>query len=452
MPIHPIDMNLFIEEFGSREIREIFDEQGIIGSWLEFEATLARVQGRLGLIPPESAQEIHKKASLKYVSMERIKANYLKARLLTVAVIREIKRVCEGDHGEYVHYGATSQDVYDTSMAVRLKKACQILTKDLEEIKSHLLQEAKKFRSLILIGRTHGQHALPVTLGFKMAVWAESISEHIDRIEESKKRILQGSLSGAVGTFASFTYLFGEKALELEKVMMKELDIYAPRISIQPRLERLGEYLSLLSLISMTLEKIAVDIFMMQRPEVGELSCGFEVGSQVGSSTMPHKQNPIDCEKIRGLVRIIRADSHALMESIMRDERDRSGVYTEDIVIPEATILTKTVLDLTKRLLKGLQVHPENAQKNLKITNGLIMSEAVMLELSKKTGRKQWAHDVVYGCAMKAISEKTSFKRAILSNTEIAAYLDEQTIDTLLDQGNYLGLINHIIDQFTRGI
>jgi adenylosuccinate lyase len=301
-----------------------------------------------------------------------------------------------------------------------------------------------------MIGRTHGRQAIPITFGFKMAIQAEVFNTDLKRAREIYPRIAIGSLSGAVGTYSSFLALSEVNPLEIEKKFLKELGLEAPIISFQPTIERICEFLNLLSLISLSVEKLAQDLFTLQRDEIAEVKESPGSGQEISSSTMPHKQNPKGLEFIIGLSKLIRSYSHALMETPMKDERDRSAFWVEDIAIPEACVLTNTILGKLINILENLEVFPEAMERNIQLTHGLIMAEHVMIALSKKTNKKESAHKLVTESAKKALLNNLPFEKVLADNEEIRKYLSLQEIKEALDPSRYLGMIEELIDRVIK--
>lgn len=450
MAIHAIDYKIYESDFASPEIRKIFSEESILQDWLDFEVALAEVQAEMGLIPVEAAKEIKAKGNTNYVKVERVAEIYSQTMLSSVAMIRAFKEVCSKDAGEYIHYGATTQDVFDTTLAIRLKKSLDIFENDLKAIIRHLNRLADEHRNTLMAGITHGQQALPVTFGFTAAIWADTICKHIDRIQEARKRILVGTVSGAVGNFASFYYLLGDKCLEMQQKVLERFGLYSPRINIQPQIERFTEFLQLFSLMSVTFEKIADEIFLFQRNEFAQLEEPFDTERQISSSTMPQKRNPNRCEMIKALAKKIRSNCAGFSEIYMREYRDHSPFYLEDLIIPETVILTSTMLNQAKFILSGLKVNKENMKRNLNITKGLIMTEALMLALAKRTGKKEASFELVHKAAMEAFEKNIPFSEYIQNSPEMSKHLSAEEIQKILDPQNYLGLTDFLIDRVIK--
>lgn len=448
MTIHIMDSVIYGNDFGSPEVKKIFEEESIVESWIQFEVALAVAQAELGMIPKEAAEEIKSKGSLKYIKVERVAEIYSKTMLSSVSLIRAFKEVCENGAGEYIHFGATTQDVFDSMLAFRLKKVMDIFERDLCSIRDSLNRLAHRYRHTIMAGRTHGQQALPITFGFKAACWSDTISKHIERFQEARKRILVGTVSGAVGNYSSFYLLAGdeEKCKELEKQVLESFGLNVPTITIQPQLERLAEFMNLLSMLTVSFGKIADEIFLLQRNEFAELEEPFDTASQISSSTMPQKRNPNRCELIRALSIKIRSNAFAFSNIAMQQERDHAPFYLEDLIIPETCILVSTMLEMAKFVLDKLIVKGKNMAKNLELTGGSIMTEAVMLALAKKTGRKETGFQIVHNVAMEAFEKGINFEDQMNNYPEVNKYFTKEEIKTVLDPETYLGLNDLLIE------
>ncbi|MCA6214895.1 MAG: adenylosuccinate lyase [Thermococcaceae archaeon] len=435
MAIHPIDYR-----YGSEEMKRIWEEENKLQKLLDVEAALARAHAKVGNIPEESARAISEKANTKWVKVERVKEIEAEIHHDIMAVVKALSEVC-GEHGKYVHLGATSNDIIDTANALLIKESLEIVLKDLRELRSILKNLAKEHKYTVCIGRTHGQHAVPTTYGMKFAIWLDEIQRHIDRIEEAKKRILVGQMSGAVGTMASF----GEKGLEIQRLVMEDLGL-KPALITNQIIQRdvYGELMSILALIASTLDKIALEIRNLQRTEILEISEPFGK-KQVGSSTMPHKRNPIRCEKVSGLARVIYSNViPALLNNPLWHERDLTNSSVERVILPETFILLDEMLKSMKKVLSGLEFFPENIKRNLYLTKNLIMAEPLMLKLTEKGMGRQEAHELVRQLAMKAFEEGRDLLE-VVKESEAMKYLSEEDLESLRPE-NYIGLAPQIVD------
>ncbi|WP_457754271.1 adenylosuccinate lyase [Thermococcus sp.] len=436
MAVHPIDYR-----YGSEEMRKIWEEENKLQKLLDAEAALARAHAKVGNIPKKSAEVISEKANTKYVKLERVKEIEGEIHHDIMAVVKALSKVC-GEHGKYVHLGATSNDIIDTANALLIKDSLEIVLKDLRELRTILKELAKEHKYTVCIGRTHGQHAVPTTYGMKFAIWLDEIQRHIERIEQAKERILVGQMSGAVGTMASF----GEKGLHIQRLVMEDLGLKPARISNQIiQRDIYAELVMILALIASTLDKMALEIRNLQRTEILEVSEPFGK-KQVGSSTMPHKRNPIRSEKICGLARIIYSNViPALLNNPLWHERDLTNSSVERVILPETFMLLDEMLKNMKKVLSGLEFFPENIKRNLYLTNNLIMAEPLMLKLTEKGMGRQEAHEIVRQIAMKAFYEKRDLIEVAKENEVVREYLDDRDFKELRPE-NYIGLAPQIID------
>ena len=309
--MHFFDYEMYENGFGSQEMRDLWSERGILQQWVNFEVYLAQAQAELGMIPQKVADEITKKGNIDLIGTDKIAEIFGTTNLNTVALIRAYKAICDNEAGEFIHYGATSQDVLDSTLAYRIKKSLDSYRKDLVNIVATLIPIAEKHRNTLMAGITHGQHAIPVTFGFVVATWIQAFKEHIERINQAMPRICTGTVSGAAGNFASYNLLFGKKSWDMQVKVLERFGLTVPPISVQPRNERFSEYMYLCALIANTCEKIADDIVFNQRNEVMQLEEPFDTEHQICSSTMPQKRNPVLCENIKGLATLIRSNATA---------------------------------------------------------------------------------------------------------------------------------------------
>ncbi len=445
MPASMIDSKIFSDWFGSEEMRAIFTDEYRLQCWLDVEAALARVQAELGMIPREAAKEISAKAKVANLDLEKFKKEADRTVHPIMPLIWGLQKVCVREYGEYIHWGATTQDIMDTGMMLQLKAAAEIIFRDLRDIEKMLKHLAQRYRSTIMAGRTHGQHALPLTFGFKVAVWLAEVRRHIQRWEQSRSRILVGNLSGAVGTHAAM----GRLGLEVQRAVMAEIGLGEPEITWHPARDRVAEFISLLAAICGTLGKIAKEIINLQKTEVGELAEPFIMG-RVGSSTMPQKRNPHLCEAILALSKIVRYQAALALEGMVQEhERDMASWMMEWEIVPQACIYTAGALKHTLFVLRHLEVNEQKMRTNLDLLSGLILAEPVMFALAAKVGHQR-AHQIVYEVAMKAYEEGRAFKDALLADERVTEYLSAEEIDGLLNPEKYTGLSEKIVDKMLK--
>lgn len=443
MAIHPIEYR-----YCSDDMREIFEEEAKLQTWLDVEASLAKAHAKLGNIPKKAAQEIAKKADTQFVTVDRMHEIDNEIHHDLMAMVRALTEVA-GDAGKYVHYGATSYDIEDTALALQLRDAINVIEKDLDKLKSMLVMLTKKYRDVVCIGRTHGQHAVPTTYGLKFANWLCEVQRDIERLEQAKKRILVGKMTGAVGTQATF----GENARKLQALVMKDLGLVPVMASTQViQRDRHAELIFVLALTGSTLEKIAKEIRNLQRTEIGEVMERFGE-KQVGSSTMPHKRNPWKSENVCSLARVLK--SHvmiALDNNPLEHERDLTNSANERIIFAESFMLLDFMLRRITDILASLELQHERIQRNLDLTKGLIMSEKIMIDLVKKGIGRQDAHEIMRVSAMESYQSGASLKEILLQNPEVKKRFTAKEIDRLLDPRNYIGTAREQVDDVLKTI
>ena len=443
MPITPIDTG----RYGTPEMLKIFEEEARVQKLLDVEAALALAHAEVGNIPKADSQIIAEKATTKFVKVDRVKAIEKEIKHDIASLVRALSEQC-GESGAYVHLGATSYDIVDTANALQLKDATAVLEKRLADFKGILKKQAGTHKATVMIGRTHGQHALPITLGFKFAVWGYEVDRHLQRLREAKKRVLVGKVSGAVGTQAGL----GEHAEKIQELVMKRLGLSAAEISTQiVQRDRYAELVCIYGMIASSLENFAAEIRELQRPEIAEIFESFEAKKQVGSSTMPHKQNPETCERVCGLARIVRSLVTPALEDIVTwHERDLTQSSAERFILPESSILLDYILNLMCNIVANLRIDAERMQANLSLTQGRALSESVMMTLVKKGVNRQEAHEMLRKLTIKSAVEKKPFKQVLIEDKLIGFKLSEEEIDTTLNPKNYLGTAIKQAERFAK--
>lgn len=436
------DSLLFRDMFGTAEMRSIFSDEGLVACYLTVEAALARAQGQLGVIPREAAEKIdHTCASLNidYDHMRR------ETEIVGYPILPLVHQLVKasGEAGRYVHWGATTQDIMDTATILQLRSAFHIIARDLHDLRCILADLATRHRDTPMAGRTHLQQALPVTFGYKVAVWLSSIDRHIERVDQALPRILIGQFSGAAGTLASL----GTRGLEVQALFCKELDLVQPTITWHVARDGLAEAVTLLGLITGTLGKIASDVMMMAATEFGELAEPFQPG-RGASSTMPQKRNPISSELMLAAAKAVRQQVAAMLDAMIQDfERATGPWHLEWVALPESFLLAASSLAQAKFMLAGLVVDTARMRANLGLTQGLIVAEAVMMAAAPKLGR-QLAHDIVYGACRKAIDGGGTLAEHLCAMPDIVVALGGvDAIHLACDPANYLGLSGVMVDR-----
>ncbi|MFQ5694224.1 MAG: adenylosuccinate lyase family protein, partial [Nitrospinota bacterium] len=352
MPSHMVDSALFRDQFGTEEMRRIFDDRNLLQKWMDVEAALARAEAAEGLIPRSAAEEISRRASADLLDPDALKRGIDETSHPVLPFLRAYQALCDGDAGEWIHWGATTQDIMDTGAVLQIREAYDVIERDLAEIVRTLCGTARRYRDTLMAGRTHGVHALPITFGFKVAVWLSELRRHQERLRAARPRVLVANVVGAVGTLNGF----GEKALEIQRRVSEDLGLGVPEVAWQSARDRLAEWTALLGMAAGTLGKIANEIINLMKTEVDEVEEPFHHG-KVGSSTMPHKRNPMICEAVVALSRIVRSHVPLAMEAMMSEhERDMSAWQAEWAFVPEACILTGAVLHHMKFVLANLIV------------------------------------------------------------------------------------------------
>lgn len=428
--IHPIE-----GRYGRSEVKALFDEERRLQYILDVEAALARAHATVGDIPKDAAKEITLKASTRFVSVERVKAIEAEINHDVMAVVKALSEKC-GGAGKYVHLGATSNDITDTALALQLRDYTAFLEDGLLKLRSSFAKKAQEHIRTVCIGRTHAQHAVPTTYGLKFAIYAMETDRHLQRLREAKSRILVGQMTGAVGTQAAL----GRNAVKIQAKVMEDLGLGSVDVSNQViQRDRHAEFMLLLALIAETLNKFAVEVRNLQRTEIDEVREGFGK-KQVGSSTMPHKMNPIYAERIGGVSRVIKADALASLDNIpLWHERDLTNSSCERIIIPEACILTDYILGLSINLIDNLVFNPANIKRNLGLTDGRMMAESIMMKMAEKGFGRQEAHEVVRECALRSYREGRPFRELLLLDKAVSKCLSEKEIDEALDPEKYIG-------------
>jgi adenylosuccinate lyase len=432
-------------------MRKIWDRSEWLKRMMLVEAALLKALSEVGSAPTEAADKVYELIESGAVTIEEVNRW---ERITDHEVMAVVKALAEasGVYGGYIHVGATSNDITDTVLATQLRDSIAIIESKLRELALTLADLSEKYKDLVCLGRTHGVAALPITMGFKFAVYASEIVRHIDRLEEAKPRICVGKMSGAVGTMASF----GSKGFQIQKRVLEIMKVYEPIIATQivPR-DGLAEFVTLAAMISSTLDKIANEIRNLQRSEIGELEEPFKEDSQVGSSTMPHKRNPIKCEKVCGLARIVRSMALAALENVVLEhERDLTNSSCERVMIPEVCLLLDEQLKTMVDVLKGLRVYPENIKRNLESQKDLIMSEAIMIAMVSKGADRQWAHEVIRKCSIEAWKNNKRLREVLVKNPDVRKYLTVEEIEKFMMPENYIGTAKEQVEKvvaYVRG-
>jgi adenylosuccinate lyase len=415
----------------------IWEEENRYRKWLEVELAATRVLEADGVVPPDAARQIRERADF---SVERIQEIEDEVRhdviAFTTAVAEHV-----GEASRYFHYGLTSSDVVDTAMALQVKEASGILLEGIDRLLDVLRSRAVEFKRTVMVGRTHGIHAEPITFGFKLAIWFDEIRRHRERFGDAAEGMRVGKLSGAVGTFAHLSP-------DVEARVMEALGLGVSAASSQVvQRDRHAHYILTLALLGATLEKFAVEVRHLQRTEVREAQEFFSKG-QKGSSAMPHKRNPITSEQISGLVRVLRGNGMAALENVaLWHERDISHSSVERVIFPDSTILADYLLDRTADMLEKLVVYPERMRENLELTHGLVYSGQLLLALVERGVPREDGYRWVQRNAMRVWDEGISFREGVLADPDIMGRMDAASVARVFDSGDLLENIDGIFER-----
>lgn len=429
-----IDSALYHNSYGTAEMREIFDDRTMVQNWFDIESALAQTQAKYGVIPQEAADEITLKGRAENMDLEAIEAEINRVGHSLVPVLRYFETLCSNHYGEYIHLGATTQDIIDTGFMLSIKRGFEVIYRDARETEQSILELIDRYSETIMAGRSHTQQALPITFGYKAAVWASELRRDLERMKECWRRCFVGELSGAVGTMAGF----GEHGVEISEESIRMVGLQAPDIAWHVSRDRIAEICTTLSILCCTFGRIGKEIASLQTTENGELTEGFRHGL-VGSSTMPHKRNPNLAEALQSLARSVKASMALSMES-MFCEHERDGAFwkIEWKSVNEVVIMSGACADKAKKLLAGLQVHPDIMKENLYKLKGLMMSEAVMMELGKHIG-KQSAHALIYDICMDTFEKRADFLDMLMDNETVCRYFTREELRSVMDPAKYVG-------------
>ena len=427
-------------------ISALFEQDARWQAWLDVEAALAKAEAELGMIPAEAADEIVRKCDLSLFDRERLIEGFTRTAHTLVPLVWELSRLCDGDAGNYVHWGATTQNITQTGDLLQLRKAHRIYLKQLSQILAALADLADKSKDMALPGRTHGQHAVPATYGLKVAIWIDEFARHVERLRECEPRVFQALLGGAAGTVASF----GDQGLEVQARMAAHLDMPAMPVPARSIMDHLAEHVMLLALLAATCGKFGFEIYTGMKQEFGEVEEPISPGT-VGSSTMPQKRNPHLSQDVMAYAAQIRTMVPLALETVMTEhEANRQTSLMMRYAQGEVCALMGDTLERVRILTEGLVLKPERMRANLDLTDGLIMAEPMMLALGEFIGRQE-AHDVVYDAAQAAATGGEIFSDLLSRNPRVTGHLSQKQIASLLDPTSYTGLCSQLAtDQAER--
>jgi 3-carboxy-cis,cis-muconate cycloisomerase len=444
MPSTVLDSDIFKDMFGTAEMRAVFSDDNLLRCYVDAEVALAVAQGRLGVIPQDSADAIARTAPSVALDRAALKEEAENVGYPIVGLVRQLSTKL-GDAGRYIHWGATTQDIMDTATVLQIRAALDFVEREMAAVSLALVKLAQKYQDTPMAGRTHLQQALPITFGYKCAIWLSMLQRHAERLRELKPRVLVAQFGGAAGTLASL----GDKGLDVRREYARELKLGEPPITWHVARDAVAETVNFLALVTGSLGKIGFDIMLMMMTELGEAFEPF-ASHRGASSTMPQKRNPISSEILVANAKAVRQHAGLVLDAMIQDfERATGPWHVEWLAVPESFILTAGSLAQAKFMLEGLVVDESRMRANLQLTQGLIVAEAIMMGLAPRLGR-QHAHDLVYEACRQAMAQKRSLFDVLAENPAISAALSRDRLQALCDPTNYLGSARLMVDQIVR--
>ncbi|MFC4170203.1 3-carboxy-cis,cis-muconate cycloisomerase [Teichococcus aestuarii] len=436
-----IDSGLFRDAFGTPRMREVFSDRTLIARYIQVEIALAKAEARCGVIPVEAAEQIAARCSIDALDFELLRRETDNVGYPILPLVHQLVKQC-GEAGRYIHWGATTQDIMDTADVLRVRAGLDVIEAEIGALRQILAELATKHRDTPMAGRTHLQQALPVTFGYKAAIWLAMFDRHAERLRQLRPRVLVGEFAGAAGTLASL----GERGLEVQQAFCEELGLGVPVTTWHVARDGFAEVVNFLGLVTGSLGKIAYDIMLMASTEFGEVYEPFVKG-RGASSTMPQKRNPISSELMLAASKGVRQHAGLMLDAMIHDlERATGPWHAEWMAIPESFVLTAGSLHQAKFALGGLIVDEARMRQNLALSKGLIVAEAVMMGLAPFTGRDE-AHDLVYDVCREVNEQGGTLADALARHPEVTRHLDRAAIDRLTDPANYLGMAPQMVDR-----
>lgn len=430
-----LDLILLQNNFSTPEIRLIWSDENKVSKQLAVEVALAKIEGELGIIPKTAAQQIIEKAKVEHLNLLALQKESAQKRHSLIALIHALQELVGTEAGEYVHYGVTTQDIVDTGIMLQTKEAYDVIVQHSKALIQTVAALAQKHRSTLMMGRTHGIHAIPITFGVKLAIWLDELLRNHKRLLQLEcNEVFVGSISGAVGTYAAFD----GRGIEVERLTLAELGLVVPNISWQPSRDRFSEFATTLGIYAGTLGKIGHELFTLMKTEINEIHEPFRKG-EIGSSTMPQKRNPALIEGVASLTQPIFSDDSVILQSMLIDgERDAIHWRNEWVALPEITSYLDAQLVQLTYILSELEVNTVQMRKNLDIQGSLPYSERIMFKLGKVIG-KQTAHELVYQAAMKAIENHDDFISLLYQEPTVSTHFSKETIQSWIVPENNIG-------------
>ena len=435
-----LDCHIMKDVFGSARMRAVFDSQRLLQGWLDVWATLAEAQADVGMIPVEAAEAIRAAARAEDFDTAQIGAEIEEGRHILMPSIRRLEAAA-GDAGKYVHWGTTTQDVIDTGLLLQCRDALEIIVDDVRDLIDLCIPIAREYRSHAMAGRTHWQHAVPITFGMKIALWVDELQRDLERITRSREELLVAQLFGAGGTMASL----GDNAAAVQEAFSRRIGLPQASAPWFNQRDRLASTVSELGMLAATLERINTEIARLSLTEISEVAEPRR-SAQVGSSTMPQKHNPINSERAAATCKLVRG-LVPVMQGLMvtAHERDMSATTAEWLLIPQCMIMIGGALEMTRRIVGGMLVRPERMTANLALTGGGIVAEAVMFGLADKLGRGE-AHELTLAIAREAAERGVPLADVLRESPQVTAILSDEEIDRLVDPNHHLGQAEDVVD------
>ena len=437
-----IDSSIFQGIFTTDAMRRVWSDENRTAKYIEIERALAIVQARLGLIPQEAADEIVSHCHLEQIDLARLREQTERIGYPVLGVVTQLNQLCRDGLGEYVHWGATTQDITDTATVLQIREALVLVDDELAAIATALAKLAREHRLTPVIGRSNLQQAIPVTFGYKMAGILSAVLRHRERLAQLRERVLVAEFAGAAGTLASLE----TGAMETQAGLCAELGLGQPVIAWHTIRDNIAETGALLGLIGGTLGKLSMDVKLMMQTEVGEVYEPYHHG-RGSSSTMPQKRNPIASCYIHAQISVVRQHAAALMDAMVADHERSTGPWEiEWIVLPEAFCLIAGALKQARAVVEGLEVDAQAMRRNIEMTGGLVMSEAVMMGLAPHLGRER-AHDLVYDLCRESLATRRPLIDLLEADPQIRAHVGRADLERMLDPANYLGQSGVMVDR-----
>jgi adenylosuccinate lyase len=431
---HIVDSKFYGHRYGTASSRRIFCDRCRFQRWLTVESALALTQAELGIIPRSAADRITEAADVHRLDLESVRLEIRRSGHSLVGLLRIFQTVCEGDSGEYIHYGATTQDIQDTGQSLEMRDILDELDVLLRAMTARLVELAEQHAGTVALGRTHAQPALPMGFGLKIASWIDEILRHAQRIEAMRPRVVAAQLFGGVGTMAGF----GDRGIELMERFSARLGLSTPAVGWHVARDRVAEYVSTLAMVSGTMGRIADEVRTLSRPEFGEVEEAWTHG-KVGSSTMPHKRNPEACEQAVVMARLAAGQVSAALAGMGGDhERDSRALRVEWVCVPDVSHYCLSACSIVDEIVDGLSVHTDRLLSNVQVVRDQVATEGLMLALAATVG-KQTAHEHVYELSQAARTQGRSLRELLKEHPVIAGHLDEEQLDRIFDPAQYMG-------------